>query len=50
MNRLMYHLSGWRVAHDSETGGVVFFNDLTMCRHCYSIADVLCISIEEAGQ
>jgi hypothetical protein len=44
MDNLMYHLSGWRIAYDSETGEIVFFNDLTMNAHCYSVSEVYRLS------
>ncbi len=47
MNNLMRHLSGWRIAYDSITKEIVYFNDLTMSRHCYTQADVYRISYEE---
>jgi hypothetical protein len=47
MDNLMRHLSGWRIAYDSETREKIFFNDLTMSRHCYSIEEVYAISCQE---
>jgi len=46
-DNLMRHLSGWRIATDIETRETIFFNDLTMSRHCYSIEEVHRISWEE---
>lgn len=46
-SNLMRHLSGWRIAYDAETGEIIFFNDLTMSRHCYTLVDVYRISCAE---
>jgi hypothetical protein len=46
-DNLMRHLSGWRIAHDSETNEVIFFNDLTMSAHCYSLAEVYLLSCRQ---
>ena len=48
MTTFIKHLFGWRIAYDTETGQRVYFNDRTMSRHCYKLADVLAISVMEA--
>ena len=47
MDNLMRHLSGWRIAYDTTTKEKIFFNDLTMNRHCYSQDEIYPISCQE---